>query len=143
MTSSGTSCLIHGSAGPGSGQDCFAADAASCNNASALPLKSQFVAGQDNPLVKDTLANLGDVISNSSSLVTIPVYDSAIGKPPVPPATVNVIGFVQGFVRDYTSAGTGTLEIYIVNISGCGPGVTGAPVLGDGVSPVPVHLISY
>ncbi len=105
----------------------------------------QFLAGNQNPVVsgKDVLV--------SNSLVTIPVYDSGAGGPPVPPgsASVTVIGFLQVFLNPTsaimppTSPGSGAqIPVTIINMVGCGTGATGQPILGNGASPVAVRLIT-
>ena len=137
MTNTGTSCLIHGTS-PGSGQDCMGADAASCGVAAASPTPTTIFAGANNRLVGDGV-NPGDLISTSDSLVTIPVFDSSAAQI-VAPGNVTVIGFVQAFIRSVD--GAGNINIHLVNISGCGSSVSGSPVQGDSISPVPVHLIS-
>jgi len=81
--------------------------------------------------------NAGDLISTSDSVVTIPIFNQpAVGAIPNP---VTVIGFVQGFVTDYGA--NGAFDIRIINVAGCGASVSGSPVQGDSISPVPVHLI--
>lgn len=133
----GIQCLIHASApGLGMGQDCMGADASNCAGASVPSLATQFLAGDDNPLKLDGV-NAGDLISASDSVVTIPIFNQpAVGAIPNP---VTVIGFVQGFVTDYGA--NGAFDIRIINVAGCGAGVSGSPVQGDSISPVPVHLI--
>jgi hypothetical protein len=133
----GIQCLIHASApGPGAGQDCMGADASNCAGASVPSLATQFLAGDDNPLRLDGV-NAGDLISTSDSVVTIPIFNQpAVGAIPNP---VTVIGFVQGFVTDYGA--NGAFDIRIINVAGCGASVSGSPVQGDSISPVPVHLI--
>lgn len=137
MTNTGTSCLIHGSS-PGSGQDCMGADSSLCGTASAPPIPTQIYAGANNRLISDGV-NPGDLISTSDSLVTIPVFDSS--SPQITaPGNVTIIGFVQAFITGVD--GSGDITIRLVNISACGSGVSGAPIQGDSISPVPVHLIS-
>lgn len=142
QTYDGTRCLIHANApNPGQGQDCLNADAvADCNAAAASTLPAQMFAGSNNTLVKDGLGPAeGDVITASDSLVTIPVIDdtSLVGDP----ATATVIGFIQAFITDVGPPGNGNVDVRIVNIAGCGSSATGNPVVGDGISPVPVRLI--
>lgn len=141
-TYTGASCLIHsnsGTTGLGQGQDCMGSDSASCGAASAPPTVTQIFAGANNRLVADGI-NTGDLLSASDSLVTIPVFSYVIGSGPISPVNpVNVIGFLQAFITSVDTSGKVTIRL--VNIAGCGSGVTGSPVQGDGISPVPVHLI--
>ena len=114
-------------------------DSASCGAASAPPTVTQIFAGANNRLVADGI-NTGDLLSASDSLVTIPVFSYVIGSGPISPVNpVNVIGFLQAFITSVDTSGKVTIRL--VNIAGCGSGVTGSPVQGDGISPVPVHLI--
>jgi hypothetical protein len=141
-TISATQCMIHG---PLPGSDTLAVAG---NPAFTPPLSQplQFIAGDNNPLVGSGAVAAGDQVSTSDSLVTIPVYTGSAGT------TVNITGFVQGFVTRVVAAptppspptpvGAPNISVVIVNLSGCGTGATAPPVLGDGISPVPVHLIS-
>jgi Flp pilus assembly protein TadG len=152
QTSRGGRCLIHANgAGHGQGQDCISAngDAAAYCSAGAATLDSQLFAGSENPLVQSGTINLGDPISSSDSLVTIPVYDSS-AAPPTTNRTnttavpVNVIGFIQGFITGVergTGPKPGWIYMTIVNLSGCGTALSGPTIVGDGISPVPVRLI--
>lgn len=142
-TNTGTECLIRASgSGMGLGQDCMGADGpGSCSSAAPIVVTQMF-AGANNRLISNGI-NVGDLISTSDSLVTIPVFNFVTGQPPIPTASpVNIIGFVQAFVTSVNSS-TGAITIRIVNIAGCSDNVAGSPpVQGDSISPVPVHLIS-
>ncbi len=108
----------------------------------------EFVAGNQNPV---TTAQTQDVLV-SDSLVTIPVYDTLVntGNPPAaPPATVNVIGFLQVFLNPQSAllpSPTGPapypIPVTIINQIGCGRLSSGTPVYGNGPSAVPVRLIT-
>lgn len=100
----------------------------------------QFIAGDDNPLVEAGAVASGDQISTSDSLVTIPVSDQTTGW--ASSTNVNIIGFIQAFVTGVGTPASGQVFVTIVNMSGCGTGATVSPVLGDRISPVPVHLTS-
>ncbi len=79
----------------------------------------------------------------SSSLVTVPVFDTTSFVPPS--NTVTIIGFVQLFLNpDGTPAApaTGNVNATIINMVGCGTAAIGTPILGNGASPVAVRLIS-
>ena len=101
----------------------------------------QFVAGNDNPVV---LANPSLALSNvmvSDSLVTVPVFDQTAFGPGS--TNVPIIGFVQLFLNPSGLAVTSaSINTTIVNMAGCGTNVGGAPILGNGASPVAVRLIS-
>jgi hypothetical protein len=79
----------------------------------------------------------------SSSLVTVPVFDTASFA--VGSNTVTIIGFVQLFLNPDgapTPATTGNVNATIINMAGCGTNATGKQILGNGASPVAVRLIS-
>jgi hypothetical protein len=131
-TQQGVQCLIHESGG-GNGQD------------SLDPSTMTITAGGNNPYFPS-----GSVLTDSDSVVTVPIYD---GTPLCPgnscPSTVNVnvVGFMQMFIRDVTNP-QGTVEAYILNVSGFGskpggggPGGNGNPIVTGGASPIPVRLI--
>jgi hypothetical protein len=147
QTYDGTACLIHASnQGLNQGQDCLNVDAAlNCAATTTSTLPAQMFAGSNNTLVLDGLGPAqGDVITASDSLVTIPVIDDTVALTG-DPATATVIGFIQAFITDAgppSGPTGGTIHVRIVNIAGCGTSATGNPVLGDGISPVPVRLIS-
>jgi hypothetical protein len=106
--------------------------------ATPIPQPMQFITGDNNPLVESGSVAAGAQVSTSDSLVTIPVSDQVTGW--TPNSNVNIIGFIQAFiVRIATPA---TINVVIVNMSGCGTSAAAPPVIGDGISPVPVHLIS-
>jgi Flp pilus assembly protein TadG len=129
-TNSATSCLIHNPPGP-PGNDTITI----VGGGPPISLPMQLDAGANNPLVAAGKVAANAQISASDSLVTIPVSDTTGVNGA---GNVNVIGFIQGFITNVDTAGQVTLTI--VNLSGCG-GPSGAPVIGDGISPVPVHLI--
>jgi hypothetical protein len=137
QTYTGTSCLIHAGAGVND-QDQL--------DTTVMPARIK--AGDQNPLVLESILAADDRIWTSDSLVTIPVYDNTVTYAPSGSTqAVNVIGFIQGFItkvppKDNT-AETTTLQVTVMNLSGCGtPSASASPIVGDGVSAVPVHLIS-
>jgi Flp pilus assembly protein TadG len=104
----------------------------------------QIHAGKGSPLVVAGLVSSDDLITSSSSIVTIPIYDS---NPPVqlvgvePPVTI--VGFLQVFINgvDTTTGNTtGNINVTVMNVAGCSNGATSPPVFGT--SPVPVRLIT-
>jgi len=120
-TKSGIECLTHQP-----GPDILA---------SALPLQIQ--AGANNPLLGSTVRT-GDDISTSDSIITIPIYDGL-----AVPSTgqVNIIGFMQAFIDAGGIPGNGRIPIKVLNIAGCGSNSGTTPVVGGGISPIPVRLI--
>jgi Flp pilus assembly protein TadG len=131
-TSSATSCLIHNPPGP-PGNDTIAI----VGGGPPISQPMQFGAGANNSLVAAGKVAAGAQVSTSDSLATVPVFDQTVpGWRST--GSVNVIGFVQGFITAVDAAGSITMTV--VNLSGCGD-PSGAPVIGDGISPVPVHLI--
>jgi hypothetical protein len=127
----GVECLIHQN--PGSGQDTL-----------TLPLTypMQIQVGSNHPL-SGTVLSTGDYVTTSDSLVTIPVYDETVAPDRPTSATgVNVIGFLQVFIKDAFQGGgpqAGQVDVIVVNVLGCGNSASGTPVSSG--SAVPVRLI--
>jgi putative Flp pilus-assembly TadE/G-like protein len=130
---SGVECLIHQR--PGNGMD-------SLTTPVSYPL--QIEVGNNHPLA-GTVLSANDLVTTSDSLVTIPVYDTAVPPPPgtpVPGTPVNIIGFLQVFiVQSFPGGGpkAGEFQVTVVNVSGCGNAAAAAPVSSS--SAVPVRLI--
>ncbi len=124
-TADAVNCLTHATAGNG--------DKVAVPAPPAAPF--QFVAGADTPIPG---ASTKDVMV-SSSLVTVPVFDSTTLINPV-----QIVGFVQLFLNpDGTAApAVGGVNTTVINMAGCGTGASGTPILGNGASPVAVRLIS-
>ncbi len=103
----------------------------------------QIQAGAGNPLVG---AN-GTVITNSNSIVTIPIYDGN-GTTLLPinganQAPVTIVGFLQVFINVINAGGIdGSLNVTVLNVAGCGTGVPAGTTPVYGTSPVPVRLIT-
>jgi len=134
-TAGGVDCLIHEGSN-GSGQDVLAVDAA--GNA-VIPF--QMTGGLNNPIP----ALQGQPIQSSDSIVTIPLYDGFTLCPGLGTCgvtTVNVVGFLQVFIQAETSP-QGTVNAYILNVSGCGAGGSGpsSPPPITSTSSVPIRLI--
>ena len=129
----GVQCLIHQSGG--TGQDTL-------NIGPPLPYPLEIQVGGNNPLAGSSSLSANDLVTRSDSLVTIPVYDGA-ATPPLPPAKVNIIGFLQVFINQAFPGGggpkAGEFQVTVVNVLGCGSNATGAPV--SSASGVPVRLI--
>ena len=126
-------CLAHTSGGVGD----------TVSSAVLPPLPFQFIAGEDNPLVRAaTSLTAGSNIMVSDSLVTVPVYDNSVS---ITAQQVNVIGFLQLFLQPDGTAvpAGGGIQSEIINMIGCGNNATGTPVYGNGASAIPVRLISH
>jgi len=106
-TKQGVQCLIN-EENNGSGQDILA---------SAYPLS--ITGGSSNPV----LALRGVTgLTQSSSIVAIPLYDGYTLSSGT--GTVQVIGFLQGFITDINNQGD--VHATILNISSCGAGGNGS-----------------
>jgi hypothetical protein len=129
-TSTASQCLIHQS----TGRDSLAGGATP-----SFPFQIQ--AGGGNPLAIANLVNTNDIITSSSSIVTLPIgYFSSTGlvigqNQPF----VTIAGFLQVFVQS-VDTNTGNLTVTVLNVAGCGNAATKPPVFGS--SPVPVRLIT-
>jgi len=109
-------------------------------NTASFPFQIQ--AGSGSPLVKGGVVSSGSIITTSSSIVTIPVYDSTPGALVGAQPQVTIVGFLQVFIQNI--ANNGELNVYVMNVAGCGNGQT-TPVSATaalGTSPVPVRLIT-
>lgn len=131
-TQNGTQCLIHSSgSGPFLGQDVL-------NPGDQVTKISTITAGSSNPLVQGGGAKLklGDNITTSNSIVTLPIYDSST---PIPVSgQVTIIGFLQLFIDDINA---NTIDAHILNVAGCGALVS-SPAITQGSSvAIPVRLI--
>jgi len=137
-TLNGFSALIH-EGGPNNpqpdGQDYFNTP----NVFGSVPV--QILAGTANPLVGANFSS-GSPISASTSIVTLPIYDSnnTINNNGSTTA-VTVVGFLQLFVNSVDRYGN--VNVTIMNVAGCSNGsgpTVGSPVTGS--SPVPIRLIT-
>jgi hypothetical protein len=133
-------CLIHSAGQP--------YDTDSIDYSAMTPPPFEFLAGNQNPVV--ALRGKKDILV-SDSLVTIPVYDTPNLSAPIPPNSVQIIGFLQVFLNPYGGAmyspsqvpGPYQIPVTIVNQVGCGTDAsTTTPIYGNGPSPVPVRLIT-
>jgi Flp pilus assembly protein TadG len=131
-TEQGVDCLIHqsGTKSSPTGMDLFD------------PTSWTMTAGSGNPY------GLTGNITASDSMVTIPVYDGTSLCPGSScPSTiqVNVIGFLQVFLRYEDGSNQGNVYAYVINViaGSCsgGPPTGGTTFVSGGSSPIPVHLI--
>ena len=138
-TSHAVNCLTHAAGNEGDKVDLTAAAAPS------PPF--QFLVGEDNPVAVVNPSLAGKDAMVSSSLVTVPVFDSGNPANP-PPNPVTIIGFMQLFLNPDGGAtpnngpNGGHVKTTVINLVGCGTGIAGQPILGNGASPVAVRLIS-
>jgi len=129
-TMAAVNCLTHSATNQG--------DTVTSNAPPTAPF--EFVAGADNPIAG--LATKDVMVSDS--LVTVPIFSSTPGTPPISPVTI--IGFVQLFLNpdgmSNSPPNTGHINTTVINMAGCGTAAAGNPILGNGPSPVAVRLIS-
>ncbi len=128
-------CLINaGGSGLDNGQDLLAPDA------TPYTYPFQINAGSNSALVLAGIAS-GKQVTSSPSIVTLPIYDQNTPLNNFGTTAVTVIGFLQVFINSATTNGTtGTINVTVMNIAGCGNSATSSPVYGT--SPVPVRLIT-
>ena len=135
-TSNGLECLINQNGGAGS------------DNLDTTSYPFKMTAGADNLLAKAGSINNGTQITNSTSIVSLPIYDNTDPSLPTPPTmwptspvAVTVIGFLQVFVNN-VNPGNQRISVTVLNVAGCGND-TAVPVGNavTGSSPVPVRLV--
>ena len=100
----------------------------------------QIQAGAGNPIVG---AN-GTLITNSNSIVTIPIYDNTTALPTgIQQPPVTIVGFLQVFINTVNAGAIdGSLNVTVLNVAGCGTGVPAGTTPLYGSSPVPVRLVT-
>ena len=135
-TPNGAQCVIHSGNG-NNGQDTLV------NNGATTPLAAypfQIQAGSNNPLVNAKVAASGDAITSSTSIVSLPIYDSTAVTSFTAGSTtrVTIIGFLQVFINSVDNSGN--VSVTVMNVSGCGNSASGTALTGT--SPVPVRLIT-
>jgi hypothetical protein len=136
-SATGAQCLIHAT-GPGSGTQ---------QDTLSVPVLWPAVPMQ---MTGGTCSvNSGQLVANSSSVVTIPIIDRPSFQAAFP-FQVTVVGFVQAFINQVDIGGPspapppGSINITVLNIVGCSSSNNGAPPVigGSGTSPIPVRLIT-
>jgi len=129
-TSVGAQCLIHESAtgATPSGQDVLVT--------SSFPFQIQ--SGTANP-IGGSLPS-GSAISSSTSIVSLPIYDSSAALPAGTTPDVTVVGFLQVFIN-WVNA-DGSLNVTVLNVAGCSNTSTSGSPFVTGTSPVPIRLIT-
>ncbi|MGD0269045.1 MAG: hypothetical protein ABSB14_08270, partial [Candidatus Sulfotelmatobacter sp.] len=78
-------------------------------------------------------------VSSSTSVVSLPIYDSTTVLNSQT-QEVTVIGFLQVFIN-YVNT-DGSLNVTVLNVSGCSDQATSGSPFVTGSSPVPVRLIT-
>ncbi len=129
---SAAQCLINASAsGLGNGQDVLIP--------ATYPFQIQ--AGANSALTVAGITSSSQITS-SPSIVTLPIYQS-IPLNPLSTTPVTVLGFLQVFINSATTNGTtGTINVTVMNVVGCGNGSSPGPPVALGTSPVPIRLIT-
>jgi hypothetical protein len=126
-TEQGVQSLIHANgSGLGQGQDTI--------NTSTSPFT--MTAGSSNPYVKG-----GTSITQSDSLVTVPVYDGSALSPGG--STVTVVGYMQLFIQN--TDGGANISTVVTGVSSCGSKTGGTcgtgSTNGGGGTYIPVRLV--
>jgi hypothetical protein len=148
-TANGAQCLIHQGTSEGgyswvpplSGQDALQP----VGTAPPPSYPFQIQVGSSNPLLGVAGVGGTDVITSSTSIVSLPIYDSTAVTAFTAGGTtsVTVIGFLQVFINSVNAYGN--LNVTVMNVSGCGNGQGGTTVSTNplfGTSPVPIRLIT-
>lgn len=104
----------------------------------------QILAGTNNPLVQTSSLPVNSLVSGSSSIVSLPIYDDSavfINTGGSQTTEITIVGFLQVFIDSVDQYGN--VEVTVLNVSGCSNGGSG-PVANPvaGTSPVPIRLIS-
>jgi Flp pilus assembly protein TadG len=126
-TSNGVQCLINQASG---GQDTL--------DTSVYPY--HFLVGAANPLVTSGGLATGSITTSSPSIVSFPIYDTKSVNAGGP-TDVTIVGFLQVFI--VLDKGSGTVNVTVLNVTGCGDGTKAVGTAVSGTSPVPVRLITY
>jgi Flp pilus assembly protein TadG len=133
-TSNGAQCLIHQSAASGDIVIALGQDTLQPFGTTPLNYPFQIQAGTSNPLTTVR----GNLVTSSTSIASLPIYDSTQAINPTGTTTVTVIGFLQVFINFVDE--NGNLNVTVMNVAGCGNAATGTALTGT--SPVPVRLIT-
>jgi hypothetical protein len=90
----------------------------------------------------------GNLVTTSSSIVTIPIIDTSVALP-ASGQSLTVVGYMQAFINGVQpgflpASVAGDINVTVLNIAGCSLANNGAnPVIGgSGTSPIPVRLIT-
>ena len=124
-TNDAVECLIHATAtGLGNGQD-----AINWGNWPTNPMQI-------------TPSGSTNLMSTSSSIVTIPIIDVTAGAFNNPIGSVTIIGFLQAFVEQIDR--NNNIQIKVMNVVGCSsaPNASAAITGGNNSSPISIRLIT-
>ena len=129
-TVNGVTCLIHEDKNSGLGQDILISPTAADPTA-ALKIQP----GPNNPLTGNPGVNY---VTNSDSLVVVPMFDASV---PITSGQTQllVVGFMQVFIHSVGNP-QGTVYSTIVNVTRCTPGGPG-PISGAIGTPLPLRLV--
>jgi len=131
-TSIATQCLIH----QAGGQDVL--------DTTTNPFPFQIDAGAGNSMVTAGGIPANSVITSSSSIVTVPIYDDTQAPVQFPlnvnQAPVTIVGFLQVFIN-FVDA-NGNPNVTVLNVAGCSNTATDSTPTLSGTSPVPIRLIT-
>jgi hypothetical protein len=138
LSATGTECLIH-AAGPGPWDGATNLQD-KLNFPPAWPATPAQMTAESGP-------QIGNLVTTSSSVVTIPIIDVSVALP-ASPGQVTVVGFMQAFINQINPnpgpPNPGDINITVLNVSGCSSTDNGAKAVvgGAGTSPIPVRLIT-
>jgi hypothetical protein len=134
-TMNGVQCLINSQNGT-TGQDVLQLNTATPPHP-IYPFQIEI--GSGNPLRGAAGVGSTDLITSSTSIVSLPIYDStAVTSFPGTTTSVTIIGFLQVFINYLDNSGN--VNVTVMNVAGCGNAATGTALTGT--SPVPVRLIT-
>jgi Flp pilus assembly protein TadG len=91
-------------------------------------------AGRANPVITS------GVVTSSTSIATVPIYDSTLPLQSTNNPTITIVGFLQVFINQANP--NGSLSVTVLNVAGCSNTATNPPIPASGTSPVPIRLIT-
>ena len=92
----------------------------------------QIQAGTANPVITS------GVVTSSTSIATVPIYDSRLPLQSTNNPTITIVGFLQVFINQADFS----LNVTVLNVAGCSNTATNPPIPASGTSPVPIRLIT-
>jgi Flp pilus assembly protein TadG len=101
---------------------------------SSFPYRIQ--AGSANPVITS------GVVTSSTSIATVPIYDSTLPLQSTNNPTITIVGFLQVFINQADFFPNGSLNVTVLNVAGCSNRATNPPIPASGTSPVPIRLIT-
>ena len=133
-TTNGAQCLIHQGTTNNDTLASLGQDMLQPFGAATPTYPFQIQAGTNNPLT----AVQGNLITSSTSIVSLPIYDNSQAINGNGTTRVTVIGFLQVFINYVDNHGN--LNVTVMNVAGCGNAASGTALTGT--SPAPVRLIT-